>query len=114
MQQDGIKALEVKEEPTRQLNDYLDAWHTKYSVWAEECRSWYKKNKSNGRVYIWGGSLLHLLKTLRTPRFEHYDIQYKNDNLWSFLGNGWTDKELNPEGADITPYIRNSDDPWEC
>ncbi|KAI1066746.1 hypothetical protein LB506_012151 [Fusarium annulatum] len=115
MQNEGIKAMEVKQLPTTQWNEHLDNWHTKYSVWAGNCRSWYKANKSDGRVYIWPGSMLHLLKTMKTPRFEDFNITYRNDNMWSFLGNGRTQiEELAEEGVDVdlAPFIRDQDVPW--
>ncbi|KIN03267.1 hypothetical protein OIDMADRAFT_119824 [Oidiodendron maius Zn] len=115
MQEDGIKAIEVKQLPTTQINEHLDTWHSKKSVWAEDCRSWYKDNKPNGRVYIWPGSLLHHLRALKTPRFEHYDIRYMNSNMWAFLGNGFTDLEvdaINGKDVDLAPFIRDSDTPW--
>ncbi|EXJ74764.1 uncharacterized protein A1O5_01459 [Cladophialophora psammophila CBS 110553] len=120
MQEEGIRAMEPRQGPTTQINQHLDAWHKKYSVWAEECRSWYKDNKPDGRVYIWPGSLLHHLKTLRVPRYEHYDLRYEADNVWAFLGNGRTDLEWEHENnandgarkVDLAPYIRNEDVPW--
>ncbi|KIW87486.1 uncharacterized protein Z519_11809 [Cladophialophora bantiana CBS 173.52] len=120
MQEEGIRAMEPRQDPTTQINQHLDAWHKKYSVWAEECRSWYKDNKPDGRVYIWPGSLLHHLKTLRVPRYEHYDLRYEADNVWAFLGNGRTDLEWEHENngsdgarkVDLAPYIRNEDVPW--
>src|SRR3954454_7466641 len=84
MQEECIKSMVVKQLPTTQINEHLDAWHSKKSVWAENCRSWYKDNKENGRVYIWPGSLLHHLKALKTPRFEHCDIKYLDNNMWAF------------------------------
>jgi len=42
MQEDGIRYMVPKQLPTTQLNLYMDAWHKKHSVWAEDCRSWYK------------------------------------------------------------------------
>jgi hypothetical protein len=115
MQEDGIRAMEPRQGPTTQINEHIDAWHNKYSVWAEECRSWYKDNKPNGRVYIWPGSLLHHMKALKTPRYEHYDLRYDHENVWSFLGNGRTDLEMEFEKGkqvDLAPYIRNEDVPW--
>jgi hypothetical protein len=115
MQEDGIRAMEPRQGPTTQINEHIDAWHNKYSVWAEECRSWYKDNKPNGRVYIWPGSLLHHMKALKTPRYEHYDLRYDHDNVWAFLGNGRTDLEMEFEKGkqvDLAPYIRNEDVPW--
>ncbi|KAF5692407.1 monooxygenase [Fusarium denticulatum] len=85
IQNEGIKAMEVKQLPTTQWNEHLDNWHTKYSVWAGDCRSWYKANRTDGRVYIWPGSMLHLLKTMKTPRFEDFNIAYRSDNMWTFL-----------------------------
>ncbi|KIW82108.1 hypothetical protein Z517_05135 [Fonsecaea pedrosoi CBS 271.37] len=116
MQEEGIRAMEPRQGPTTQINRHLDAWHKKYSVWAEDCRSWYKDNKPDGRVYIWPGSLLHHLKTLRVPRYEHYDLRYDDpDNIWAFLGNGRTDLEVahdQGQNVDLAPYIRNDDTPW--
>ncbi|KAF5624805.1 sterigmatocystin biosynthesis monooxygenase stcW [Fusarium tjaetaba] len=112
---EGIKAMEVKELPTTQWNEHLDNWHTKYSVWAGDCRSWYKANRTDGRVYIWPGSMLHLLKTMKTPRFEDFNITYRSDNIWDFLGNGRTQiEELAEEGfdVDLAPFIRDHDVPW--
>ena len=42
MQQDNIKSMAPRQDPTTQMNLYMDAWHRKHSVWAEHCRSWYK------------------------------------------------------------------------
>lgn len=115
MQEDGIKALEVKQLPTTQINQHLDKWHSDKSVWTENCRSWYKDNKPEGRVYIWPGSLLHHLKALKTPRFEHYDIRYHSQNVWAFLGNGFTELEdaaVNGKVVDLAPFIRDSDTAW--
>ncbi|KAH6984314.1 hypothetical protein BKA56DRAFT_630774 [Ilyonectria sp. MPI-CAGE-AT-0026] len=114
IQDEDIKALEVKQLPTTEWNQHLDNWHAKYSVWAENCNSWYKANKPNGRVYIWPGSMLHLLKTMKTPRFEDFDITYRY-NRWTFLGNGRTRlEELSEEGVDVdlAPFIRDTDKPW--
>jgi hypothetical protein len=89
MQEDRIKQLEPKESVTTQLNEYMDQWHKQFSVWSEPCRSWYKDNLVDGRVYIWSGSLLHFLKTIKKPRFEHYEIEYKDDNAWRRRAWNW-------------------------
>jgi cation diffusion facilitator CzcD-associated flavoprotein CzcO len=39
MQEDGIRALEVKQEPVTQLYEHIDEWH-KGSVWNLNCKSW--------------------------------------------------------------------------
>lgn len=53
MQEDQIKSMHPKQKVTDQLNAYEDAWHTKHSIWAEDCKSWYKDNLKDGRVYVW-------------------------------------------------------------
>lgn len=47
LQEDGIQSMVPRQEPTTQLNLYMDAWHLKHSVWAEDCRSWYKVSWSS-------------------------------------------------------------------
>jgi cation diffusion facilitator CzcD-associated flavoprotein CzcO len=42
MQEENIVSMQPKRHLTAQMNQYMDAWHAKYSVWAEDCRSWYK------------------------------------------------------------------------
>jgi hypothetical protein len=86
IQEENIKAIEVKQESASQINEHIDAWHSSLSLWAEECRWWYKGNKGNGRVHIWPGTLLRYLETLKTPRFEHYNISYWVDNMWGIPG----------------------------
>lgn len=113
MQDDDIKSMVPREDVTNQLNLYMDAWHKKHSVWAEDCRSWYKDNKPDGRVYIWPGSLYHHLKYMKRPRFEHYELKYRDpSNIFAFLGNGLTitEEKYAASGDMPVPYIRKDED----
>ena len=56
MQTQGIKSVEVKMEPVRQLYEHIDEWH-KRSVWNDDCKSWYKNNIVGGKLWIWAGSV---------------------------------------------------------
>ncbi|KAF1811757.1 FAD/NAD(P)-binding domain-containing protein [Eremomyces bilateralis CBS 781.70] len=114
MQEDQIASVEPREDLTDQLNRYMDTWHKKHSIWAEDCRSWYKDNKPDGRIHVWSGSMLHHLKYMKTPRFEHYVVQWKDpENVFRFLGHGMTIGEMK-YGADVpVPYIRKEDTPWD-
>jgi hypothetical protein len=52
---------------------------------------------------------------LKTPRYEHYDVKYMDDNMFTFLGNGRIDLEIvKKDGGevDLAPYIRNEDTEW--
>ncbi|KAF2713478.1 cyclohexanone monooxygenase [Pleomassaria siparia CBS 279.74] len=112
MQLEQIKALEVKEEPTRQLNAWIDEWH-KGSVWNANCKSWYKNNIVGGKLWIWGGSALHYMNTIREVKYEHYDVRYKDGgNMWDHLGNGRVKAEVEHTFDKLAPYIRNQDSPW--
>lgn len=113
LQQDSIRFMHPRSDFTMQLNFFMDAWHRKHSVWAEDCRSWYKDNNPDGRVHIWPGSLLHHLKFMKRPRFEHFEITYRSPgNIFEFLGNGLTITEEKYAGSDELPipYIRNTED----
>jgi hypothetical protein len=90
--------------------------------------SWYKNNKPEGKLQIWGGSVceypafnkamltgsqaLHYIKSLEFVRWEHYNFRYHAQNPWAFLGDGRVKAEFAKEKDRLTPYIRNSDEPW--
>ena len=64
IQEENLRALEVKQEPITQLYEHIDAWHYgsaegshRGSVWNDECKSWYKNNILGGKLWIWGGSV---------------------------------------------------------
>jgi cation diffusion facilitator CzcD-associated flavoprotein CzcO len=111
LQEDQIKSMHPKQRVTDQLNAYEDAWHAKHSIWAEDCKSWYKDNTKDGRVYVWPGSMLHHLKFMKRPRFEHYEMEYQDeDNIFRFLGGGKTIGQIK-YGADApVPYIREKEE----
>ena len=115
IQEDGIKSMEIKDQLTRQFNLYADAWHSKHSIWAENCKSWYKNQTTDGRVYLWCGSMLHYLRYMKRPRFEHYEIEYKDpENIFAMLGSGLTIGEEKYGTKVPVPYIRlDEDEQWE-
>lgn len=111
IQEDGIRALEVKQEPVTQLYEHIDEWH-KGSVWNMNCKSWYKNNIIGGKLWIWGGSALHFMKSIKEVRYDHYEIRYWNQNMWAFLGNGRVEAEVTRDLGKLAPYMRNEDSPW--
>ena len=55
---------------------------------------------------------LHFMKTIREPKWEHYDHRY-NGNMWSYLGNGRIRSEMLKDVEKLAPYMRNADVPYE-
>jgi hypothetical protein len=110
MQAEGIKAIEIREEPVDQLYQHIDLWHAR-GVWGADCKSWYKNNIVGGKLWIWGGSCLHFMKTLKEVKYEHYNFRY-HTNMWAYLGNGQIEAEVKHDLPNLTPYMRNEDVPW--
>ncbi|CAG8904552.1 unnamed protein product [Penicillium egyptiacum] len=109
---ENLHSLTPKQSVTTQWRQHVDTWHDGHSVWAESCQSWMKYNE---RIQLWSGSMLHMIKTLKTPRFEDYDIKYQEENMWSYLGDGRTRSELKREQGqqvDMAPFMRIQDEPW--
>ena len=58
-----------------------------------------------------------MLETLRVPRWEDYVFKRRDANMWTFLGDGRTEREVrkvSPGGEDIdlAPWMRNGDVGW--
>ena len=73
----------------------------KRTAWSSTCRSWFKNGKIHGPVVaIWPGSRLHYFEALSEPRFEDFEVKY-HGNRFAFLGNGYTETELDVEGSAV-------------
>lgn len=108
IQKENIASMVVKPEREQDFIEYVDAYF-QGTVFAEECRSWYK-NKGTGEVVgLWPGSTLHCVETLRSPRWEDFEYTYageqdgKKANQLSWLGNGWTSNQM--EERDLAWYL---------
>ncbi|KAL2862203.1 flavin-containing monooxygenase [Aspergillus lucknowensis] len=109
---ENLHSLAPKQDVTSQWRRHVDTWHQKNSVWAEDCPSWMKYK---GKIQIWSGSMLHMIKTLRVPRFEDFDIVRRDGDMWAFMGDGRTLLEIRRErgeDVDMAPFVRRCDEPW--
>lgn len=52
------------------------------------------------------------MKTIKSVRWEHYELRYDNNNMWSFLGNGRVEAEVARDMSRLAPYMRTGDVPW--
>ncbi|KAI4601358.1 hypothetical protein KJ359_012550 [Pestalotiopsis sp. 9143b] len=108
MQTENIKAIEPK---SRAVREYYNHTHElmKRLAWSSPCRSWFKNGKVHGPVTaIYPGSRLHWFEMLKNVRWEDYDIDYRSDNRFSFMGNGFSQAECDPEGDPVWYF----DDPF--
>ncbi|KAK3113607.1 hypothetical protein LTR53_008935 [Teratosphaeriaceae sp. CCFEE 6253] len=101
---ENIKSATPKESAVRAFNDYCDEIH-KTLVWSGDCVSWYKRGTRDGRVTaLFGGSAILYKRMIESIRAEDFDITYRSDNHFSFMGNGFTAEEFDDE-ADLGWYI---------
>jgi cation diffusion facilitator CzcD-associated flavoprotein CzcO len=102
--EEDIKAIVPKEQAVADFVAYEDQIH-KTLVWSGGCRSWYKNSTIDGRVVaLFGGSALlyrHLISNLRPEDFE---IEFRSANRYRFLGNGFTEYELEKTN-DLAWYV---------
>nr|KAK5450093.1 hypothetical protein LTR18_000108 [Exophiala xenobiotica] len=96
---EDIKSVSPRQDATDEFVRYGDGIHETLT-WSAGCRSWYKKNRVDGRVTAcWPGSaLLYREVILREVRGEDWDIRYNSGNRWrAVLGNGMTRLEEEAE-----------------
>ncbi|KAF2733825.1 FAD/NAD(P)-binding domain-containing protein [Polyplosphaeria fusca] len=101
-QVENIKSFRPKMSVSKQFRQHADLYLQR-TAWTSPCRSWFKQGKIDGQAAIWPGSRLHFLEMMRQPRYEDFDIDYWDDNIFSFLGNGFQTREF--DGRDITNYL---------
>ena len=103
--EEGIRSVDVKEK----VVDDWNVWNQEFlkrTVWASGCRSWYKNGKIEGRISaLYGGSVLHFKAFTERERGEDFNITYISNNMFKFLGNGFTQLEM--EGGDLAFYLNH-------
>ncbi|KAF2114151.1 hypothetical protein BDV96DRAFT_577669 [Lophiotrema nucula] len=99
---ENIKSLTPKLSISKQFRQHADLFLQR-TAWTSPCRSWFKQGHTDGQAAIWPGSRLHFLEILRRPRYEDFEIEYWDDNVFAFLGNGFEVREF--DGRDITNYL---------
>ncbi|OAL31040.1 hypothetical protein AYO20_08461 [Fonsecaea nubica] len=74
-------------------------------TWTGNCRSWYKNNRIDGRVTAtFAGSAMLFHDMVERIRPEDFDIRYRSPNRFRFMGNGFTQYELE-DGVDLSWYV---------
>jgi cation diffusion facilitator CzcD-associated flavoprotein CzcO len=105
MAYEDIASVAPKQDVVDEFVRYGDQIH-KTLTWTGGCRSWYKANRINGRVTATfaGSAILYEKLVNGRLRPEDFEIHYRSANRWRFLGNGFTEYELQ-DGNDLSYYI---------
>lgn len=104
MATEDIKYFLPKQDKVEAFTRYTDQVH-KTLVWSGGCKSWYKRNRVDGRVTALFGGSAHLFHRLLTDiRAEDFDIIYNSENPFRFMGNGFTEFEMK-EDSDLSWYV---------
>lgn len=101
---EDIRSIEPKQSAVDQFVRYGDQIH-KTLTWTGACRSWYKNNRIDGRVTAtFAGSSLLFKQMISGIRGEDWNITYGTANKFAFMGNGFTEYELD-ESNDLSWYV---------
>ncbi|KAK2599056.1 hypothetical protein QQS21_005462 [Conoideocrella luteorostrata] len=73
------------------------------TAWTSPCRSWFKQGTVEGEPMMWPGSRIHFFETIKTPRWEDFDLKYTTPNRFAYFGNGFAARET--DGSDLTWYL---------
>ncbi|KAJ3524735.1 hypothetical protein NM208_g11943 [Fusarium decemcellulare] len=111
IQHENIRSISVKQDALDDIYAHFDEFH-RNTVFKEECRSWFKDGKQEGRIYLWPGSTIHFLKTIKDPRFEDYEINYRYKNRFAFIGNGDIKANVTKDIMGLSTYVRSADYDW--
>ncbi len=101
LQTENIKAIEPKPEAIKDLYNHTHEL-MKRLAWSSACRSWFKNGKTHGPVTaIYPGSRLHFFEIMKNVRWEDYNITYGTNNRYQFMGNGFSQVELDPDADPV-------------
>ncbi|KIV82362.1 hypothetical protein PV11_04481 [Exophiala sideris] len=101
---EDLKSVEPKQAAVDDFVRYGDQV-MKTLTWTGACRSWYKKNRVDGRVTAtFPGSALLYKRMIADIRGEDWNVEYRSPNRFKFMGNGFTEYELD-EANDLSWYI---------
>nr|BAK01240.1 predicted protein [Hordeum vulgare subsp. vulgare] len=108
MATEDIKYMVPKASAVDAFVKYGDEIH-KRLVWTGSCSSWYKRGRRDGRVTaLFGGSAVLFHRLISDIRAEDYEIAYNSANPFRFMGNGFTEWEMQ-EDSDLSWYVETAD-----
>lgn len=105
VQKENIRSMNVKADSVEAFSHFIDDYFEK-TVYLDHCRSWYRSEGGAGNriTGLWPGSSLHCMEVLRSPRWEDFEYDLIKGNKLSWLGNGWSSRQLDSDG-DLAYYL---------
>jgi cation diffusion facilitator CzcD-associated flavoprotein CzcO len=101
LQTENIKCIDPKPEAIKDLYNHTHEL-MKRLAWSSACRSWFKNGSTHGPVTaIYAGSRLHFFEVMKKVRWEDYEITYRTGNRYQFMGNGFSQVEIDPDGDPV-------------
>lgn len=95
-------------------SEVVDDWNIwaqeqlKTTVWSGGCTSWYRKaSKGEAGEPVTGmypGSVVHFKEMTDVLRLEDFEVRYRSNNRFKFLGNGLAQLEM--RGEDLSFYVQ--------
>ena len=108
MATEDIRYVAPKQDIVDAFIRYSDEIH-KTLVWTGSCKSWYKRNRVDGRVTALFAGSAHLFQRLLSDiRGEDFEVIYNTANPFRFMGNGFTEFEMNEE-SDLSWYVEKAE-----
>ncbi|EPE35396.1 FAD/NAD(P)-binding protein [Glarea lozoyensis ATCC 20868] len=93
-QTESILSLAPSTEALDDFYEHINAFMPR-TAWASTCRSWFKNGKEDGPVTaLHPGSRIHWFHMLEKFRGEDFVYTREKKNRFSYLGNGFSTKEL--------------------
>ena len=106
-QTQGIKAVAPREDVVRAFYEHTLRFMPR-TAWAGNCRSWFKNGTETGPVTaLHPGSRIHWFHMVEQFRTEDFEYEYIRENMFDYLGNGFSTRELN--GNNQTWYLDEPD-----
>lgn len=104
-QTESIKALAPSRAAVDDYFAHITAFMPRTAWAAPGGRSWFKNGREDGPVTaLHPGSRIHFFHMLERFRGEDWEYVYEGGNRFGYLGNGFSTKELDPQG-DSTWYL---------